>query len=83
MKPSSPDDQESANTRRRFGDDVLSDDMAAMLCAMGPAKRLQMALQSWTFLRDLIHRAAARQHPEWSQEELDRHVAERMSRGTG
>ena len=68
---------------RRFADEVLSDEMAAILRTKTPTERLQMALDSWTFIRDLIRSTAAELHPEWTQEELDRHVAERMSRGTG
>lgn len=68
---------------RKFTDEVVSDAMAAILRTKTPGERLAMALQSWTFLRDLIRRTAAHQHPEWSAEELDRHVAQRMSRGTG
>ena len=64
-------------------DEVLSEEMATILRAKTPTERLGMALQSWTFLRDLIRRTAAHQHPEWTQEQLDRHVAERMSCGTG
>ena len=67
---------------RRFTDEVLSDEMAEILRAKTPAERLRMALQSWTFLRDLIRRTAAQQHPDWTEQELDRHVAQRMSSGT-
>jgi hypothetical protein len=67
--------------RRAFTDEVLSAPMAAILRTKTPAERLAMALTSWTFLRDLIRRTAALQHPEWSQTELDRHVAGRMLRG--
>jgi hypothetical protein len=71
----------SGNRRRTFTDEVLSEPMAAILRTKMPAERLAMALKSWTFLRDLIRRTAALQHPEWSQAEIDRHVAGRMSRG--
>ena len=67
--------------RRTFTDEVLSDSLAAILRTKTPAERLAMALGSWRFLRDLIRRTAAQQHPEWSEAELDRHVARRMSHG--
>ena len=69
------------NRRRAFTDEVLSDAMAAILRTKTPVERLAMALKSWTFLRDLIRRTAAVQHPEWSQAQLDHHVAGRMLRG--
>ena len=73
----------NGNRRRTFTDEVLGEPMAAILRTKTPTERLAMALKSWTFLRDLIRRTAAVQHPEWSQAELDRHVAERMLRGAG
>jgi RNA:NAD 2'-phosphotransferase (TPT1/KptA family) len=73
----------SEQKQRRFTDEVLSDEMAEILRRKTPGERLQMALNSWTFIRDLIRSVAAQQHPEWTEEELNRHVAERMSRGTG
>ena len=68
--------------RRTFTDEVLSEPMAAILRTKTPAERLAMALKSWTFLRDLMRRTAASQNPEWSQAEIDRHVAGRMMGGT-
>jgi hypothetical protein len=62
-------------------DDLLSDQMAAILRTRTPTERLAMALRSWSFIRDLIRRTAAHQHPEWSATELSRHVAQRMSHG--
>ena len=70
-------------TTRRFTDEVVCDEMAAILRAKTPAERLTIAFGMWRFARDLIRRVAAKQHPDWSDEYLDRHVAERMSRGTG
>ncbi len=72
----------NGNQLRTFTDEILCEPMAAILRTKTPAERLAMALKSWTFLRDLIRRTAAMQHPEWSQAELDRHVAGRMMGGT-
>jgi hypothetical protein len=71
----------NGNRRRTFTDEVLSEPMAAILRTKTPTERLSMALKSWTFLRDLIRRTAKLQHPEWSQAEIDRHVAWRMMLG--
>jgi len=70
------------NHARVFTDEVLSEPMAAILRAKTPAERLAMALRSWTFIRNMIRRTAAHQHPEWSDGEVERHVAQRMSHGT-
>jgi hypothetical protein len=79
----SDDNATQGKPRRRFTDEILSDEQAAILRRKTPTERLQMALASWTFIRDLIHRTARAQHPEWSDAELNAHVAQRMSRSTG
>jgi hypothetical protein len=70
----------SAN-RRTFTDEVLSDEMAEILRAKTPAERLAIAFDMWSFAQQLIRRTARFQHPEWTDKELDRHVASRMSNG--
>ena len=57
-----------------FTDEILSDEMAAILRSKTPTERLAMCLRSWTFLRDLIRRTAQRQHPDWTEQQLDCHV---------
>jgi hypothetical protein len=69
--------------RRTFTDEILGDEQAAILRSKSPAQRLQMALASWSFIRDLVRGTARVQHPDWSPAELDAHVAQRMSHGTG
>lgn len=71
----------STRANRTFTDEVLSDELAAILRTKTPAERLAMALDSWTFIRDLMRRTAGAQHPEWTEAELDRHVAQRMLHG--
>lgn len=68
-------------TPRRFTDEILSDEMAAILRTKTPAERLAIADKLWTFFRTAIRANLARQHPEWTHEELDRTTARRMSRG--
>jgi len=67
--------------RRTFTDEVLSDEMAEILRAKTPAERLAIAFDMWSFAQQLIRRTARAMHPEWTDEELDRHVASRMSHG--
>jgi hypothetical protein len=66
---------------RRFGDEVLDDRVAEILRAKTPAERLAMTFRMWSFVRDLIRRVLAREHPEWSEAEVARETARRMSRG--
>lgn len=72
---------DSASSKQAFTDDVLDERMVAILRGKTPAERLEMAFALWRFARDLIRRTAAREHPEWTEAELDRHVAQRMSHG--
>jgi hypothetical protein len=66
---------------RRFTDEILSDEMAAILRAKTPAQRLAIAFEMWRFAQQLIERTSRAQNPEWSEEELRQHVARRMSHG--
>jgi Rv0078B-related antitoxin len=67
--------------KRTFTDEVLSDEMAAILRVKTPAERLQIAFGMWSFAQKLIRRTAHAEHPEWTDAELERHVAHRMSHG--
>ena len=67
--------------QRTFTDEVLSDEMAAILRAKTPDERLAIAFRMWEFARDLIRRTARAQHPEWTDAQLNQHVARRMSHG--
>jgi hypothetical protein len=78
MSTMAPISSSNSNGRRVFTDEVLCEPMVVILRTKTPTERLGMALKSWTFLRDLIRRTAALQHPEWSEAEIDRHVAWRM-----
>jgi hypothetical protein len=64
-----------------YVDEVVSDEMAVILRNKTPAERLKIAFGMWKFARELIARRARAEHPEWSEAELDRHVAHRMSHG--
>jgi hypothetical protein len=67
--------------KRKFTDEILSDEMAAILRTKTAAERLQIAFDMWDFAQHLIRRSAQAQHPEWTQAELEHHVARRMSHG--
>ncbi len=68
-------------TRRTFTDEVLDDRMAEILRAKTPAERLAIACRMWDFARQLIGDGIRTQHPEWSEAEVQRQIARRMSHG--
>jgi hypothetical protein len=68
-------------TPRRFTDEILSDEMAAILRSKTPAERMAIVDEFWIFFRTAIRANLARQHPDWTDEELDGTTARRMSRG--
>ncbi len=68
--------------RGTFTDEVLNDKMAAILRAKTPTERLAIAFDMRGFARDLILRTARAEHLDWTDAELNRHVARRMSHGT-
>ncbi len=70
------------NSPRRFTDEVLSDEMAAILRDKTPVERLRIAFGMHRFARRLIELNSRRDHPDWSEAELVRHVAQRMSHGS-
>ncbi len=67
---------------RTFTDEVLDDRMAKILRAKTPAERLALIGQLWDFAKQLVRDMARAQHPDWTDDELNRHVAWRMSRGS-
>src|SRR5262245_34946617 len=64
-----------------LGDNVLDDAMAAVLRTKTPAERLQIAFRLWAFARDTIQETLRRNHPDWTEDEITRQVAHRMSHG--
>ncbi len=71
----------STPTKRTFTDEILSDEMAAILRTKTPAERLAIAFGMWSFASQMVRRIAQAEHPEWSEAELERYVARRMSHG--
>jgi Rv0078B-related antitoxin len=60
---------------------MIDDAMAAILRQKTPAERLAIANGMWRFARDMLRATITRQHPEWSEEEVNRMVARRLSHG--
>ena len=55
--------------------------MTRVLQAMTPAKRLETAFYLAHLARQMMAAQARQGHPEWTGEQVDRHVAERILRG--
>jgi len=61
--------------------EVIDDKVAAILRSKTPGERLAIADGMWKFAWQMIRAITAREHPEWTDDEIDRHVARRMSHG--
>lgn len=61
--------------------EVPDDAMVAVLRAKTPAERLAISDGMWRSARRMIEAMLRREHPDWSAEELQHAVAQRMSHG--
>ena len=61
--------------------EVIDDRVVEILRKKSPAERIAIADGLWRFARDMIHANITREHPDWSEDEIRRHVARRMSHG--
>lgn len=61
--------------------EILDDDMAAVLRRKTGVQRLQIADRLFAFARDHITARLRQEHPDWSQQQLRREVARRLSHG--
>ncbi len=62
--------------------DFASEDMIRVLRAMTPAKRLETAFYLASLARKMMLAQAAQDHPDWTENQVKRHVAGRILRGT-
>ncbi len=61
--------------------ELLDDAMAQVLREKTVAQRLAIGNSLWIYARDLMQSVLRQEHPEWSDEEIQRQVARRMSHG--
>jgi Rv0078B-related antitoxin len=61
--------------------EIVDDRVVEILRSKTPAERLAIANGMWSFARQMIRAIQAREHPDWSDGEIDREVARRMSHG--
>jgi hypothetical protein len=59
----------------------MDDAVAAIMRRKTPGERLAIAFGMWRFVRDMIRANICRDHPDFSEDELKRAVARRMSCG--
>lgn len=55
--------------------------MAAIYRQKTPTERLQIGFDMWRAARKLVAAGVCDQHPDWSDEEVSREIARRMSHG--
>jgi hypothetical protein len=61
--------------------EVMDDTMAEVLRRKTPAERLAIGMGMWTYARDLLRAVLRGQHPDWTDEQINREVARRLSHG--
>jgi hypothetical protein len=61
--------------------EVVDEAMAAILRQKTPAERIAMAADAHRTARLLLTAQVRRQHPEWIDEQVQREVARRLTRG--
>jgi hypothetical protein len=61
--------------------EIIDDKVAELLRAKTEAERFAMIDRSWQFARQMIQAMIIHEHPEWSEDQVRREVARRMSHG--
>ena len=61
--------------------DVIDDAMAAVLAQKTEQQRLEIAFGMWRSARAMIQAIVAAEHPDWSEAEVQKAIARRMSHG--
>ncbi len=70
-----------ADEVRAFEENCISPEMAAIYRQMTPTERLQIGFGMWRAARKLVAAGVRQQHPDWSEEEMSREIARRLSHG--
>jgi len=60
----------------------VDDVMAGVYRDMEPEKRLEIALGMWLSARQMLYDAIRSFRPDWTEDQVERTVAERMLRGS-
>jgi hypothetical protein len=67
--------------RKRLNVEMVDDTMADVLRAKSPAERLAIANGMWRHAHRMIASILRAEHPDWTDDEIRREVARRMSHG--
>lgn len=70
-----------ADEVQAFEENCISPEMAAIYRQMTPTERLQIGFGMWRAARKLVAAGVRHQHPDWSEEEMSREIARRLSHG--
>lgn len=62
--------------------EVMDDQTAEIMRRLTPQQKLTMLDELWLFGRSLTESGVRQQHPEWNEQEVQREIVRRMSRGT-
>jgi Rv0078B-related antitoxin len=61
--------------------EIIDDRVVEILRKKTPAERLAIADGLLRFAREIIHDVIAQEHPDWSESQIQRQAARRMSHG--
>ncbi len=61
--------------------EVMDDTMADVLREKTEAERLKIADRMWRSARSILRGAIQTEHPDWSEEQVNGEIAERISHG--
>lgn len=61
--------------------EIIEPEMVAMWRGKTPGEKLNIYFQTWEFARQITEAGIRQQHPEWSDDEVLRETASRLSHG--
>lgn len=61
--------------------EIIDDQMADIMRQKTEIERLDIAARLWQSAREIVQGALKTDHPDWSEERVDREIAHRMSHG--
>jgi hypothetical protein len=67
--------------RRIRNIEIVDDQMANLLRSKTEGERFAMIDKFWRFARQMVHGMVVHEHPDWSESQVRREVARRMSHG--
>lgn len=62
--------------------EVMDGQVAAIMRAKSPAEKLAMLDEMWLLARSLAEAGVRRSHPQWTDAQVQREVARRISHGS-